>query len=151
MNIDKSVLEEFCPHISLVEVQGLSIDVVGEEISRSSQGLGMKNTAKKDVLVFNVEFRNYYKEIKKEFYILICTDDEKYAELRNKYIDTGEKLIKSSISFISGVLAMKTNIQVGVATQLVALLFYGTLSIGKNAWCNLHSIAEPVAGADGTR
>ena len=138
--LDEKELEQECPYISIVRVQKMDVDVVGWELSRSAQGFGIQNSARKPPAgMFPPKPpRDFWAEIKKEFYQLLCTNDRKYAKLRtqlNKKSTTATTVILSSISVE---VAVHLGVTAGMLTPLIALMLYAILKLGLNSWCNLH-------------
>jgi hypothetical protein len=46
--LNEDELKQICPYISIVENQKMDIDTVGYGVSLELQGLGIRNSAKKD-------------------------------------------------------------------------------------------------------
>ena len=71
-----------------------------------------------------------WRYISEELYILLCTDEPQYKELRSK-LQTGGGFV---ISFFSGLLVSKYGLEAGVASSMAALALLIPLQIGIGAW-----------------
>lgn len=79
--------------------------------------------------------KSYWKEVKKEFYIFLCTDDPKYKKVKDKLQNEGDKGTKYVVGVIAGVIATSVDIALGGVVTLVALFLGLIAKIGKEAFC----------------
>lgn len=72
-----------------------------------------------------------------ELRLLLCTGDERYAEVRRK----GESFVKGALPAVSGFIAGSCGVSEGVATACVAFIALCVFKIGVGAFCQV--AAEP--------
>ena len=137
--LNESELIEACPYISILDEQKWNIETLGKGLSLRFQGCGPVAVADKDRAYVNfLTFpRDYWEEVKKEIYLLICTKDRKYAVIRTHFKKKSTTTTTAIIGMISATVAAQLGAVVGIITPLVALLLYGLLKVGVNSWCNL--------------
>jgi hypothetical protein len=82
--------------------------------------------------------RDYWAEVKKEVYTLICTNNRKYAGLKSSFKKKSKPSTTTIVSMISVAVTTQLGAVLGIITPLVALLLYAVLKVGVNSWCNLH-------------
>ena len=150
--LNESELEHECPYISIVRVQKMDVDILGEELSRSFQGFGTRNSLNKENITLGYQTnipkhllkrpRNFWQELKKEFYLLLCTKDPKYKKLRSQLDKKSHATTTTIIAMISAAIAAQLGVAIGIITPLVALLLFAILKLGMNSWCNLHAPIE---------
>ena len=138
LDLNESDLENECPYISIIRNQKWDIDFLGRELSLSAQGFGTQNSAGKPPPGWKPSGppRNLWGEIKKEFYLLVCTKDGKYADLRSK-LNKQSGTTTTIVSMTSAAVAAQLGVAAGMITPLVALAFYGILKTTLNGWCNV--------------
>ncbi len=71
------------------------------------------------------------KNIKNEFYLLLCTDHPTYRNLRSKFSVNFEQLVPIIAAAIATSLGITASMIVGVVAAVLITLF----KIPKNAWC----------------
>jgi hypothetical protein len=145
--IDISVLNEAdlldeCPYISILDKQGFDIDTLGSSLSLSLQGYGPFNSSRmgqhgRGLGKIKIRPRDYWLELKREFYILLCTKDRKYSAIRSQFKKKSSGATTTIVGMISATMASQLGAAVGIMTPLVALLLYSALKVGVNSWCNL--------------
>ena len=138
-NLSESELIEACPYISIMNEQKWDIETLGKGLSLRFQGCGPVGLANKDQVYIGLltRPRDYWVEVKKEIYLLICTKDSKYADIRTHFKKKSTTTTTAIISMISATVAAQLGAVMGMITPLVALLLYGLLKVGVNSWCNL--------------
>jgi hypothetical protein len=78
---------------------------------------------------------NYWRRVKKELHILICTDDKKYASIRRQ-IGKENKLTQAAIVIaIGGAIGAYVGVSATVIGPFVTLGLYALIQLGTNAWC----------------
>ena len=78
---------------------------------------------------------NYWKRVKRELHILICTNDRKYDTLR-RYIGKESKTTQiAMVSTISASIGAYLGMAATVIGPFVTLGLMALLQLGKNAWC----------------
>jgi hypothetical protein len=83
---------------------------------------------------------NYWKRVKRELHILICTNDRKYETLR-KYIGKESKTTQIAlVSAIAGSIGAYIGMAATVIGPFVTLALMALLQVGTNAWCAGQSI-----------
>jgi hypothetical protein len=141
--LNEAELIEACPYISILSIQKIDIDTLGYGLSLTFQGWGPVGMAKKDenYMGFLTDFltllRNYWAEVKKEIYLLVCTKDRKYSDIRNHFKKKSTTSTTAIVGMLSATVATQIGAAAGLVTPLVALLLYGLLRVGVNSWCNL--------------
>jgi len=137
--IDRNVLLEECPYLSLIEEQGMSWDEVGRLLDLHLQGAGPRASANRDTYSFGLQLKpkTYWESVKKEIFTLLCTKDKKYSEIRKRLeIGTGITTIYV-LSTISVWLSNLLSAQFNLIAPLVATVLYAVTQIGVSAWCEL--------------
>ncbi len=140
--LNEANLIDACPYISILNDQKINIDTLGYGLSLTFQGCGPVNTAKKDeiCLGFLTRPRDYWAEVKKEIYLLVCTKDRKYSDIRNHFRKKSTTSTTAIVGMLSATVATQIGAAAGIITPLVALLLYGLLKVGVNSWCNLNKM-----------
>ncbi len=141
-SLNEADLEKECPYISIVRVQGISADEVGSGLSNSLQGFGINNSSNRDIPLCRlvvVPPRNYWKELKHEFYLLLCTKDKKYSKLRKQLDKSSNAATTTIVSTISVTIAAALGTTIGIITPLVALLLYAIIRLSVNSWCKIEA------------
>jgi hypothetical protein len=78
---------------------------------------------------------NYWRRVKRELHILICTKDSKYASLRRQLGKHGSATQTAIVSNITAALAVSLGYTVGALVPFVAMGLLGLVRVGTNAWC----------------
>jgi hypothetical protein len=92
-----------------------------------------------DFRFIRVHPRDYWSEVKKEIYLLLCTKDKKYSDIRSRFSKDSNTATTAVVSMLSAAIAAQIGVVAGIVTPLVSLLLYGILKLGLNSWCNLQS------------
>lgn len=82
---------------------------------------------------------NYWTMVKREFYLMVCTTDKKYAKVRSDFKKSTRKASTLVVGTISAAIAGTLGIAVGLITPLVAFLLYALVKLGLNSWCSLEA------------
>jgi hypothetical protein len=137
--LDETELLAACPYISILNEQKIDVDTLGYGLSLTFQGWGPRGMAGKaqNYLGFLTLPRDYWAEVKKEIYLLICTKDRKYAAIRTHFKKKSNASTTAIVGMLSATVATQIGAAAGIVTPLVALLLYGLLKVGVNSWCNL--------------
>ena len=78
---------------------------------------------------------NYWKRVKRELHILICTNNRRYETLR-RYIGKENKTTQVAlVSAISASIGAHLGMTATVIGPFVTLGLMALLQVGKNAWC----------------
>jgi hypothetical protein len=78
---------------------------------------------------------NYWKRIKKELHILVCTNDPKYRTLRGHIGKESRTTQAAIVSTISIGIASQIGFAATVIGPFVSLGLMALLELGTNAWC----------------
>jgi hypothetical protein len=78
---------------------------------------------------------NYWRRVKIELHLLICTKDSKYASLRGQLSKHGSATQTAIVSNIAAALAVSLGYAVGALVPFVAMGLLGLVRVGTNAWC----------------
>jgi len=80
--------------------------------------------------------KKYWEAVKVEFRILICTEDEKYSNLRKKLALEYQKGTKSAVALISALIGSILGVKATLLVGFCAVVLYGVLKVGKEAYCS---------------
>lgn len=140
LNLDDTELKIICPEIHEIK------DLFGNEDLDKLGSILSSNISQRDLIrmlrqapstsAMFLCSRDYWGELKKEFYILVCTKDRKYADLRKQF--AGAVNTTAIVGMISGVMGSALGTGAGIITPLVALALYSIMKLGKNVWCKSH-------------
>ncbi len=78
---------------------------------------------------------DYWRMLKNEFRVLICTSDEKYADLRRNLSSSAAKSQTAIVSAIAAAMASQFGVVAGVLVPFVALCLVVLVRTGKEAFC----------------
>lgn len=137
--LNEAELIAVCPYISIMNEQKMPIDDLGYSLSLTFQGRGPFAMAHDDhrCIGFMTLPRDYWAEIKKEIYQLICTKDRKYASIRTHFRKNQNTSTTAIVGMVSATVGSQLGAAAGIVTPLVALLLYSLLKVGVSSWCNL--------------
>lgn len=77
----------------------------------------------------------FWERFKREFHKFICTNDEKYSEVKKELSQHSHKGQLVVVSSIASAIASVLGVAAGVLVPLVALCLLAVLKIGKEAYC----------------
>lgn len=133
--------------ISVGEIRGKTVDYAGEAIAQSRPIYAPeKGRSGKAVKSGKVSARrtkdkgrraapNYWVSVKAEIFLLLCTQDKKYATLRKQLAKEGSATQMTIVSMVSSAVGASAGVVAGAAVPLVALCLLVALRIGTNALC----------------
>jgi hypothetical protein len=78
---------------------------------------------------------NYWKRVKHELHLLVCTNDRKYATLRKHLGKEGRTTQVAIVSSISAAIGAIIGASAAVIGPFVTLGLMALLQVGTNAWC----------------
>ncbi len=110
------------------ETQGFDLDQIGHLLTTSPQVLGTKAaTSVPD---------NFWAHVKEQVRLLICTDDPRYANLRDTFGKEGHVTINVLVSSVSAAIGTQLGgIEVGLIMPLVVVSLMAVARVSKEAWC----------------
>src|SRR4051794_20111260 len=82
----------------------------------------------------------FYLELKREFRVLLCTKDKKYASLRRRLSSTGDKSQLTIVSAISAAVASSLGLAATAIVPLCAICLIAALKMGKEAFCKAQTL-----------
>jgi hypothetical protein len=110
--------------ISIDELTGVTIDSLGSRLpAYEHPGSDFFTTPP------------YWKNLKEEFRLLVCTDDLKYKDLRENLVKAGDKSYTTVVAAIAAAIAATLSLTVGVLVPFCALCLLALLRLGKEAYC----------------
>jgi len=137
--IDTKLLIEEVPYLSMIEMQDYDSDNLGEMLNLHVQGAGPRAALKRDEWAdshLHVRPKDYWSSVKAEVFTLLCTDDAKYSDLRDrlsKHSDTATLYILSTISVW---LSSRLGASLAMITPLVGTVLYAVAKLGVAGWCD---------------
>ena len=109
------------------EYSQYTIDEIGNRLlPESIDGKGMHYVA----------WPQYWKQLKNEFRVLLCTPEKKYQKLRKELSVAANKSHATIVSSIAAVMASQFGVIPGVLVPFCALLLIAILKLGKEAFCS---------------
>ncbi|WP_448029671.1 hypothetical protein [Bradyrhizobium liaoningense] len=103
------------------------------------KGIAYVPKAKKTKMVARSAVRqvqpNYWRRVKTELHLLICTSDRKYATLRKHLGKEGRTTQVAIVSSISAAIGAIIGASAAVIGPFVTLGLMALLQVGSNAWC----------------
>lgn len=79
--------------------------------------------------------KKYWDQVKKEIFLLLCTNHEKYDDLRSSLEKTKEKGTQAIIASISCSIATLLGIEAGLISAFCAIVLNSVIKVGKEAYC----------------
>jgi hypothetical protein len=114
-------------------------DMFHRRVKKSAGKSTLKSASTGHAAVGQVQ-PNYWKRVKRELHILVCTSDKKYETLR-RYIGRESKTTQiAMVSTISASIGACLGMAATVIGPFVTLALMALLQVGKNAWCAGQSI-----------
>ena len=81
---------------------------------------------------------NLWDSAKRELYLLICTDDEKYEDARGDLAKKVEAATAVIVTAVTAALAPWVGAAAPMLASIIVLLLVYLLRIGKKAWCTAY-------------
>ncbi|UVO34494.1 hypothetical protein KUL72_23745 [Bradyrhizobium arachidis] len=78
---------------------------------------------------------NYWKRVKNELHVLICTNDARYAALRKHLGKESKTTQVALVSSIAATIGAYIGVAAAIVGPFVTLGLMALLQVGKNAWC----------------
>jgi hypothetical protein len=91
---------------------------------------------------------DYWEKLKHEFKLLICTVDERYAELRAKLTASANKTQTGVVSSIAAAMAAQFGVIAGLLVPFVALCLIVLARVGKEAFCSTMEWTTPLKASE---
>ncbi|HEY1886072.1 MAG TPA: hypothetical protein VGG86_08460, partial [Roseiarcus sp.] len=86
---------------------------------------------------------SYWPDLKQEFHEFLCTDSEKYADLRSKLSAYGKKSETTIVATISAVMAGYIGVASAALIPFCALCAIAALRMGREAFCRSTRLDNP--------
>lgn len=80
---------------------------------------------------------NLWEKAKEEFRVLLCTDEPRYADVREKASKLSSDYTTALVAAVSAAMGAAIGVAAATITPLVALLLLVLARVGKSAICNL--------------
>lgn len=87
---------------------------------------------------------DYWEQLKREFKILLCTADKKYARLRKELNAAAKKSQTAVVSMIAAAMASTFGVVAGVLVPFCALCLVAVAKLGREAFCAGNQLAIPL-------
>lgn len=129
----QNVDSEFIDAMSIKYNQTIKLNsLVTQVISRNFQSsgvftMGASQNQDQELTIYQV--------IKREFYLLICTKDSKYKELRKNLLKNQKKSSQVAVGLIVGAIGSSYGIPAGALTALCATALHMIIKVGKETFC----------------
>ncbi|PHS61394.1 MAG: hypothetical protein COB00_13160 [Alcanivorax sp.] len=81
--------------------------------------------------------KKYWECVKAEVFLLVCTKDKKYANLRKQLDDVTARAQTSAAWLVASGIAATLGISAAVIAGLCAVALYGIIKVGKEAYCEV--------------
>ena len=139
--LDPNDLALEAPPLQILELgTSLSIDEAADFMCNGGPMPPQASGKKKESLGFTIDNRppkKYWKQIKKEICLLICTNDIKYKKLRDTLDKTAENN-KGKLTFVVAAgLGEALGLQAASITGLVAIGLYAAVKLHKETYCSI--------------
>jgi hypothetical protein len=132
-------LKSMVPDLENAERFGLTLDQIGERVNFQVQ---KDQLLSRDGLASVKELpKPYWRQVKKEMFLLICTEDSKYSTLRTEFGKHSTKTTTTVVGVVSAALASTIGVAAGVIVPLCALALYAALKVGVSAYCEIEKVA----------
>jgi len=113
-----------------MEEQGADWDTIGERLANAPANA---LAAQKGGPDWNIDL---WSEVKAEFAIFLCQDEERYSDLQSEGEALGDMNEKLLISWFSSQMGSYLGTASGILAPLVTWLLISAATIGKNALCS---------------
>jgi hypothetical protein len=87
-------------------------------------------------------------QLKREVFLLLCTKDRKYQDLRRRLRAADSVTRHSIIPTVASAIAVTIHVGAGLITPFLALALLGAAQLGVSAWCATSAESEPSFGSD---
>lgn len=115
-------------NIRYLEASGMEPLEIGSYLVAQGEGAYSTRSLGRDAA-------EYWQRLKHEMHLLICTDDPKYASMRQGFGKESNVTSAVALSMLSSAVSAHLGIEAGLATPLVALTLLALLRTNKEAWC----------------
>jgi hypothetical protein len=78
---------------------------------------------------------NFWSRVKQEMYILVCTDDSKYGNLRKELSKRATVASSVIVATIAAAVSRILGFRAALLTPFVVLCLIALVRVGKEAWC----------------
>jgi len=95
----------------------------------------VRKSAKKTAKTTRLVQPNYWRRVKNEVHILICTNDKKYAGLRKQIQKQGSATQTVLVSNVASAIALSLGYTAAALVPFVAMALLAFIQMGANAWC----------------
>lgn len=141
--IDTKLLIEAVPYLSMIEMQDFDWDELGELLNKQVQGAGPRASLKipSDEWITNYssptwsKSKDYWSSVEAEVFTLLCTDDTKYSDIRERLSKHSGTATLYILSTISVWLSSRLGASLAMITPLVGTVLYGVAKLGIAGWC----------------
>lgn len=82
--------------------------------------------------------KGMWSDITEEMYLLVCTDDQKYSDLRVRFSEQKSITTAYVVSTISAALGAVFGFSATVLAPFTVLCLMAIIELGKEVWCNRH-------------
>lgn len=93
----------------------------------------------------------YWLRLKREFHLLVCTDDPKYKDTRDKLDSSGGEAKTIVIATVSAAMADSLGFVAGAVTPFCVLCLIALLRLGKESFCSSSGWTSIMLDSDSTR
>lgn len=83
------------------------------------------------------QYGSLWQGIKAEFYLLVCTNNSKYAPVQKSINQHGASITIMAVSTIAAAIAAALGVTAGVVVPVVSIFLLAVSKVGMNAWCGL--------------
>lgn len=138
--IDEMELVAYAPPLAFVREGAFDIEEAAAYLYKGGPfppELSLKPQRPFEMRVDDRPPKRYWKQVKKEVYLLICTEDEKYAKLRKRIGKTRKKSGASIAAVVAAVLGDELGAEATLLTGFCAIALFGVVKIGKEAYCEI--------------
>lgn len=133
-NIDGDQLAKIEPRVRLLDqfagggIDDIALLIAGEvaNVELKNQRLGQNDPGHP---------YTYWSYVRTEIFKFVCTDDPKYAQLKTDVEKKGAQATTLILSVLSAAFANQLGTTSGVLVPFCALCLYGSLKVGKAAYC----------------
>lgn len=112
-------------------------EVWNEAITTSvyQAGLLLNDRASEDGL--GIAPNRYWQALIEELYILLCTEDAKYTDVRKEINDVGKVTGRYLVPTIATGIAVVIGVETAILFPFVGLALLAIIKLGQNTWCSV--------------